>query len=410
MSRLPDTLPAAERDTYEISTLGNFRVVCNEDDLTGALDKSVKIWELFKYLLTFRDELILPEKIVEALWPAADYVDPKRTLRALIFRLRKALGRQNKDSDDLIVSSRGCYKFQPNDHCTIDVVVFENLFKKACQMCSEDADAAIDLFKQAIKMYKGDYLSESYGYNWLIPPRNYYRNIFLQIVYEVTELLKEQKRFQEIISACEVALRYEFYEEELHFKYIEALAVTGKLKQARSHYEYVAQVFERELGVKPSDYLTRLYRMLFGELSKTGLDMAYINENLQEQRLANGPMFFDREFFKLLWQLETRRAERYGPTNFLGLLTVSLPDRSLPEGKKLQEGMKELKHLLLANLRKGDVITEWNEAQFLLSLPSLSIEQAGVALDRIQKKFAESPVGDNLMLHGKIHNSLPNED
>lgn len=408
MRRQQQSPQALERDVYRINTLGNFHVICNENDLTGSLSKSLKVWELFKYLLTFRDELILPEKIVGTLWPEADYIDPKRTLRALIFRLRKALKLEEyAEADCLIVSSRGCYKFEPKNYCIIDVVEFETLFREAYEVSGNNPGSAIEKFKQVISMYKGDYLSETYGHDWLIPPRNYYRNMFLQSVYEVSELLKDQKRFQEIISVCEAAFKHELFEEELHYLYIEALAGSGKLKQARSHYEYVKELFERELGVQPSQNLTRLYRMLFGEISRTGLDMNYIKDNLREECMPNGPMFCDKEFFKSLRQLETRRAERYGPTNFLGVLTISLPDYSLPENEKLREAMKELRQILLSNLRKGDVITEWNDAQFLLSLPSLNVQQAEVALKRIQKKFSESFGHTGLVLRDKIQESMP---
>ncbi|MGI6554911.1 MAG: AfsR/SARP family transcriptional regulator, partial [Bacillota bacterium] len=157
----------SEKSIYNITTLGNFQVICNGNDLTDALSKSLKVWELFKYLLTFRDDLILPEKIIQSLWPEADYVDPKRTLRALIFRLRKALELEEcSESDSLIVSSRGCYKFETRECCTIDVVLFENLFRSACEAARYDTEKAIDLFGQAVEMYKGDYLSETHGHDW----------------------------------------------------------------------------------------------------------------------------------------------------------------------------------------------------------------------------------------------------
>jgi len=258
-------------------------------------------------------------------------------------------------------------------------------------------------------MYKGEYLSETYGHDWLIPARNYYRRIFLQSVYEASDLLKEQKRYQDIIPLCETALKHELFEEELHFRYIEALAGSRKIRQARNHYEYVTEVFERELGVKPSNALRNLYQLLFGEISKTGLDMTVINDTLREEFFSNGPVLCDKEFFKFLNRLERRRAERYGQTSFLCLLTLSLPDHTLPPAKQLQEGIKQLKQILLTGLRKGDVVTEWNEAQFLLSLPGLNVEQANMALERIRSKFAAAYKDSDLVLYKKVQDSLPSE-
>lgn len=152
---------------YEISTLGSFHVLCNQHDLTDTLNKSAKIWNLFKYLLTFRDDLILAEKIVESLWPDADYVDPKRTLRAQVFRLRQSLTSSVDNCPSqggLIVSSRGCYKFETKECCNIDVVAYENLFRTAYDSVKEDPSKAIELFQEVVSMYKGDYLSETDGY------------------------------------------------------------------------------------------------------------------------------------------------------------------------------------------------------------------------------------------------------
>ncbi|MEW6624203.1 MAG: hypothetical protein AB1420_13915 [Bacillota bacterium] len=125
------------------------------------------------------------------------------------------------------------------------------------------------------------------------------------------------------------------FEEEIHLRYLEALTGEGKIKQARSHYEFVSEV--------------------------------------------------------------------------LGILTLTLQDHTLPPKKLLKDSMKELKELLLTNLRKGDVIAEWGEAQSLLSLPGLNVEQANTALDRMQKKFMVQRKDKNLVLHRKVQGVLPPE-
>ncbi len=399
------------RDTLTIYTLGNFHVFRNGCDLTDSLDKSIKVWDLFKYFLTYRDELILPEKIIESLWSDTDLTDPKRTLRALIFRLRKALEWEGQgDEHDIIIYSHGCYKYQSTDSSSIDVVQFEQLFRKAYETADSNKEQSIDIFKRVIAMYKGDYLSDTAGHDWLIPARNYYRRIYLQAVYEAAELMQEVKRYPETLTLCEQALKHELYDEELHRFYIEALAGTGKIKQARNHYEYVKELFEKELGVEPTGVLLDVYRMLFGEMSRTGLDMNYIKENLREETMPHSPMLCDREFFKALHQLEARRAERYGTSNYLGVLTLLTSDHTLPEKTLLEEGMRYLRQLLLTSLRKGDVISEWNEAQFLLSLPALNDKQAQIPMKRVQKAFNEAYENFGLAVYFRIQDTLPPEN
>ena len=395
-------------DYIEIKTLGNFSVYASQKNLTDKHGTSMKIWELFKYLLTFRDELVLPEKIIFSLWPDADYTDPKRTLRALVFRLRKVLnGEDTNENDRLIVFSHGCYKFNSKNGCMIDIDQFESLFHQAYAVSKVDAVKAAQLFQEVVNMYKGDYLSETSEHEWLIPARNHYRRIFLQSLYETCDFLKEKKDFTEIIQVCEKALKYEMFEEEIHYRYIEALAGAGKIKQARDHYEYIAGVFEREMGVKPSASLQRLYGLLFGEMVKTGHDLTLIEESLKEEFFDSGAILCDSIFFKGLHQLEKNRSERYGQNTFVGVLTLTQPDFSLPVPKLLQEGMKNLKLLLQMGMRKGDVITQWNEAQFLLNMQVLNVEQANRALERIRQRFTTLYRNTNLILNTKVQDTLP---
>lgn len=82
-------------------------------------------------------------------------------------------------------------------------------------------------------------------------------------------------------------------------------------------------------------------------------------------------------------------------------------DHTLPPKSLLKSGLEELKQLLLSSLRKGDVVTEWNEAQFLLSLPGLNVQQAHRALDRIYNRFMSTRKNTQLVLQKKIEEVLP---
>ena len=193
-------LKVENKARLKVITLGNFDVVDNGDSLTEKYSSSLKLWELFKFLITYRDELILPEKIIDSIWPESDYQDPNRTLRALVFRLRKILSQyDDQDGKDIIVHSHGCYKLCTNKFEYIDVVELEKLYKKAIATTEESPAKAIGLYYSIIDMYKNGYLIQSHEYEWLIPARNCYRRIFLQSIIGISELLKKQKEYQKLL-------------------------------------------------------------------------------------------------------------------------------------------------------------------------------------------------------------------
>ncbi len=390
-----------------VNTLGNFSVVVDGHNLTNEFDNSLKLWELFKFLITFKDELIPPERIIDSLWPDAEYADPKRTLRALIYRLRKVLNGHDPNNENcVIVYSQGCYKLKTSNSCLVDVVEFENLFKQAYDAYTIE-EQSIGLYKKVINMYRGEYLSATNGHNWLTPARNYYRRLFLQSVIEASDLLKEQKRYKDIIEICELTIKHEMFEEEVHLRYIEALAASGKIKRAKSHYEYVVKIFEREMGVKPSNNLKRLYHHIFGEKIQSSTNVTDIAKRLEEEMFISGPMVCELDFFKFHYQIEARRGERYGHETFLGLVTLAKQDHSLLDKKQRQKGMCDLKEVLISNLRKGDIITQLNEEQFLISFPFECMEQANKVLSKIKNGFSKEKKDEGLTVHCTMETSLP---
>lgn len=394
----------------KVITLGNFNVIDNEGSLTDRYSSSLKVWELFKFLITYRDELILPEKIIDSIWPDSDYQDPNRTLRALIFRLRKILSEHSyNDGKDIIVHCQGCYKLVTSKLYYVDVIEFEEIFNKANNVAKENPAGAIELYYRVIEMYKNGYLRESYDYEWLIPSRNCYRRIFLRSIVELSELLKKEKQYQQIVVICEQVLRHELLEEEIHYQYIEALAQMGKINQAKNHYEYVVEIFQRELGIEPSQKFNKLYRLICGSFDKISINSTSILEGLVEDTNPTGAILCGPEFFKLQYQLEKRRFEREGKSIFIGLITVSRPDYTAPSEEQLKDVMETLRKILIITLRKGDVVAQWNKAQFIINLPGLEAEQAKMALERIQKRFKVLENSKSLMLHMKIEEIQPDK-
>lgn len=402
MSIQPHDLSKKNSPSVEIFTLGQFAVKRGDKIISEEMSRSSKLWELFKYLLTHREKPLHPETILENLWPEQEYTDRQHALRNLIHRLRHLLNDNTGSIGDLIFS-QGCYHWTINEGCWLDTVAFENLCQEAASLAREDSTLAIEKYQEAVALYRGDYLPECLYSEWVTPVRNYYRRIYLQSALKLTELLKSAHMYAEVIELCEKVFLLEPFEEEFHLHFIETLLEDGKLNQTRSHYEYVTSLFYRELGVKPSPSMRELYYRLQGKDNRAKLDLTSIRENiLKEKEIPNGVLFCSQEIFCFLCKLEKRRAERTGQVAFLGLLTILKPDYTLPPPNALKRAAETLKEVLSKNLRKGDVISMWNENQFLLMMSGLNQKQAEKALQRVTRVFAEHCSSEDIILRCRL--------
>ncbi len=125
--------------------------------------------------------------------------------------------------------------------------------------------------------------------------------------------------------------------------------------------------------------------------------------------LKKQAILWDIDFFKLQYQLEERRWERDKYPTFIGLLTISLGDDTLPPKEQLKSTMQRLREVLSVTLHKADIVAQWSVAQSMINLPGLNSEQTNIALDRVYKGFIELGNSEDLILHRKVEMVLLRE-
>jgi DNA-binding SARP family transcriptional activator len=394
-----------------VHTFGKFYIRHGDNIISESSSRSKRMWEIFKFLISHRDKAFFPEVILEKIWPDNEYNDPNMIIRAQIFRLRQAL-KAVPEGPNLaanIVFAQGCYGWQEKVECRLDTVEFEALASQAEKLTDEKPEDAIRLYRKAIFIYKGEYLPESSFYEWVEPLRAYYHNRYLDCVYGLIKLLKARHAYSEIIKICEQACAIDYFEENVHIKLIEALLAEDQSAKARAHYNDVTLIFQRELGIKPSEQMKNLYRLIGAEPGSFELDLTTIQERLKGKESVSGAYLCDTELFRYFYQLERLRVERNGQSVLLGLLTLTTLDYSDPPEKILKEVMQNFQGVILDSLRKGDLLTRWNDAQFLVLMPGLTREQAVRVLERIERNFNKKYSLKGLILHKKVESLLPLE-
>jgi len=402
---------SATRQQIQIHTLGKFLIRRGDEVLSESSSRSRKMWEVFKYLLSNRDKSFFPEEILDNIWPEKSYNDPNTVMRAQMFRLRQALSVENPDNNlaSNIIFSQGCYRWEEKVNCWIDADEFEDYANQAKDKSAINSEEAINSYTHAINLYKGEYLPESAFSEWIVPVRAYYHDLYLNCVYDLADLYKAMHANNEVIKLCEQAATIDYFEEKIHIKLIEALLAEGMTNRAKAHYNEVTSAYYREMGVKPSAELKSLYRLISLESGSFELDLSTIQEGLKGKEVINGAYFCDAELFRYFYKLERLRGERSGKSVLLCLVTITNPDYSMPAAAPLKEVMNNLQEVILEDLRKGDLVTRWNDAQFLMMLPGLNREQAADVMDRIEKSYIKDYSLRGLSIHKKVESLLPLE-
>jgi len=383
-------------DCLSLFTLGRFEIYQSKKGSFTASARTTKLWDLFKYLLAHKGKGIAPEIILENLYPDEVYENPKNTLQNIVYRLRKLLKEEEffNGYDCGVLFTNGCYSLSLPDNVFIDAEIFEDYVKKAESCKNDNIENAIECYEKAIELYGGDYFPELLYEDWIIPKRNYYRRMYIQSLLNLFELYREKEEYGKSVDVFEKAIQIEPYEEELHICFIESLIELGKMKDAKKHYEYITGILYKQFGIKPTAEMQKIYQLLKQkQLANESIEQCLENDN------PCGAFYCDINIFRSILLLEKRRSERTGDPLFP--VSVSI------EGNNAKNEIESFRETLINSLRKGDVITDWNESKLMILLPKVEYKQIMMVIDRIIKKHQAKNCNNNMKYKVKVHSVNP---
>ena len=135
--------------------LGNVEISYQGKPFTIERNNTTQVNQLFQMLLYYPNGLAR-EQVMYNLFHNEDIADESNSLRALVFRLRKALPNVGLPDEDYVHVKRGTYRISPNVQVDCDAIEFENVAKKA--LVAEDTKEQQKLLEEACEIYGGDFL------------------------------------------------------------------------------------------------------------------------------------------------------------------------------------------------------------------------------------------------------------
>ena len=378
-------------DILKINTLGGFSVIFGDKIISDSFARSHKVWKIFKYLITNRHKMVTTESLIEILWPEGGPVNPQKSLYTLMSRLRKLFS-SNGANAQYIIYHHDSYQWNLDAPFILDVIEFERILALAE---STDSDEEKILFlKQAIDIYKGDYLAESTFELWVYPMNNYYNRLYIRYVTELINIYTQFGMHDDIINLCNKAASIDPFEETLHERMIFAMYVNGDTANARQHYERFVNKMTKDFGTPPSDEFRTSCQNLW-RLGEEKLELSAIKSMLDGESIRNTAYFCSVGSFNQIYQLEKRANERMKFPVFLALITVSEEQDDSIEMKKTKSAMQVLRQSMMSTLRRGDIVSQYSKNQYLLMLSARVPKEVEAAMARVRglfySKYKESP-------------------
>ncbi len=244
---------AAPAGMLRIRGLGAAVVEIGDTALTAADWSYAKPRELM-FLLACSPPMT-KDQIAAALWPDLSRQQLGNALHTALRELRRALG-----DPGWVQYADGHYRFDRSGPHECDVTAFEDALLAARR--ARPAEAALPELQRAIAVYGGDFLDGMATGEWALVRRDELRRAFESALLATGRLQAAAGRHQAAAAAFRKAVAHEPLNESAHRELMNCWARLGETARAVRHYEELAGVLRRQVGVAPAAETEALYRRL----------------------------------------------------------------------------------------------------------------------------------------------------
>jgi DNA-binding SARP family transcriptional activator len=247
--RITSTILQFSPPTIKIRSLGRMEVSLQNRLVTNS-DWQTQAAKEFFYMLLAHPEGLTKEEISLFFWPDASYDESKFRFKNTVYRLRRALRKE------CVILDQNVYRFNNKIDYEYDV----EFFLKENAIANQVAEPVNKLshYREALKYYRGDYLS-GIDSTWAISPREYLRQIYLNILLQVSTIYFNQSNFELAMDYCQRALSEDNLLEDAHRLAMRIYAAMGNRSGLVQQYQRCVEVLEREINATPSPQTLELF-------------------------------------------------------------------------------------------------------------------------------------------------------
>jgi DNA-binding SARP family transcriptional activator len=249
-----------------VRLFGKFQVQRDGQELQGL--NTCKVWELFAYLLLYREHPHAREALASLLWPASTTEQAKKYLRHALWQLQTTLNLADTTEHNriLLVDPDDWICLNSDADLWLDVAEFERAYALVQKTPGKELDAQCEqTMRQALNLYRGDLLGGWYQ-DWCLFERERLQRQYLALLEKEMDYCSAHGEYETGLEFGIWALRYDVARERIHRRLMRLYYLGGNRTAALRQYERCVAFLRTELGVEPSTRTVTLYQQIRSEL------------------------------------------------------------------------------------------------------------------------------------------------
>jgi DNA-binding SARP family transcriptional activator len=217
---------------------------------------------IFKYLVTRRERTVGKEILMELLWPHAKPHAARNNLNVAIYSLRQAFARVSR-SCSVVLFQNDSYVLNPDVELWLDYEALEQHLA-AAQALEQQGELAlaIDKYRCADALYRGEFLEEDRYEDWPHPLRRSLANDYLGLLDRLSEHYLRSGEYGDCAVLCRKILTVDACYEEAHRRLMRCWSKQGLPHLAVREYQVCGDALSRELDLQPSRETTELFNQV----------------------------------------------------------------------------------------------------------------------------------------------------
>ncbi len=214
---------------------------------------------VMQFLAAHRHRSVSRDELIAAVWPDADGYNGRHRLHQGVYELRTTLRAIDPDRSPIVCVDGG-YGIDHQVPIWVDVEEFDDLVSTAVRsFTAQRADEAIGLSREALELYRGDFLCQATDADWATTERNRLRARFVLLSIQLSELLARRGDYGLALAVVDPVLSMEPWNEDATVLKMRCHAQTGARSMAAAAYRSCAEALTREFGITPAAQTIRVY-------------------------------------------------------------------------------------------------------------------------------------------------------